>query len=178
MKKTMIPLAAFGLLVLGCDGPNPTTPAVDDVSAGPLFATANPVVHRASLGSPDACEAFELPTGCDANFSLVANQRADGRVTGQWHDQFARGDGIHVVVDCLVVVGNQAWVSGVGPMHPFGNEWVTRVADNGRSANDPADQISFSIPVGVRPNGFEVLDCNGQQPFPLLDLAQGQVTVW
>ena len=34
------------------------------------------VIHHASLGGADVCEAFGLPPGCDANFSLAANLHA------------------------------------------------------------------------------------------------------
>jgi hypothetical protein len=37
------------------------------------------VIHRAHAGGPDACDSFGLPIGCDANFSLVALEMANGR---------------------------------------------------------------------------------------------------
>jgi hypothetical protein len=50
----------------------------------------------------------------DANFSLVAIQYGDGHASGQWTDQFGQGQGgIHVEVNCVFVVGNQAWISGI-----------------------------------------------------------------
>ena len=103
-----------------------------------------PVVHHVSVGTPDACVAlgFEHP-GCDANFSLVANQDADGDVSGQYSDRFANGDGFHAVVDCLVVIGNDAWISGVitqgriDGIDLAGLDVLARVRDNGTSQNDP-----------------------------------------
>jgi len=148
-----------------------------------MASATGPVVHRVSAGGPDACIAFgfEHP-GCDGNYSLVATQYADGSVSGQYTDRFARGDGFHAVIDCLVVVGNDAWVSGVITQGTFtlsdGSEFdltglfvATRVRDNGTSANDPADQISFSI------IEFEQLDCTDQVDYPLLDAPEGQVVV-
>ena len=91
------------------------TVLVASILVGATMAWASgPVVHHVSVGTPDACVAlgFEHP-GCDANFSLVANQDADGDVSGQYSDRFANGDGFHAVVDCLVVIGNDAWISGV-----------------------------------------------------------------
>jgi hypothetical protein len=143
-----------------------------------------PVVHRVSVGSPDACLALvgaEHP-GCDGNFSFTAIEYADGSVSGQYTDRFANGDGFHAVIDCLVVDGNRAWVSGVITSGRFtdpdtgevfdlaGLDVFTSVQDNGTSANDPVDQISFSF------IGFEI-PCTEQENVDLLDAPEGQVTV-
>ena len=121
--------------------------------------------------------------GCDGNFSLTAIQRADGSVSGQYTDRFARGDGFHAVVDCLVVEGNQAWISGVITSGRFtdpdtqevfdlaGLHVFTRVQDNGISANDPPDQISFSF------FDTEPIPCTEMFDVDLLDAPEGQVTV-
>jgi hypothetical protein len=130
------------------------------------------VVHRVSVGSADILP----PPGTDANFSLSAVERANGTVTGQWEDTVGGSSvpavGIHVDIDCLVVVGNDAWVSGL-ITHPdslAGLTAVTRVRDNGRSANDPADQVSFTfVDIGVT--------CDDEPDLPLSDLINGQVTV-
>jgi len=142
-------------------------------------ASASKVIHRATAGSPDLCDALGLKPGCDANFSLAALKRADGSVSGEWHDQFTPipefgGLGIHVAVDCLNIVGNQAWVSGVITQSRFaplvGLGAIAMVVDNGGSANDAADQISFSfIDLGV--------DCNAAPALPLFSVPQGQVVV-
>jgi hypothetical protein len=148
-----------------------------------IASAKSPILHRVSVGSPDACIAFGAAhPGCDGNFSLNAIQYADGSVSGQYTDRFARGDGFHAVIDCLSVVGNDAWVSGVITSGIFtdpdtgevfdltGLPVATRVRDNGTSANDPADQISFSI-IG------DPIPCTDQVDFPLFDTPQGQVTV-
>lgn len=139
------------------------------------------VVHRVTVGGPDACTGIGLKPGCDANFSLHALERADGSVTGQWHDQFAQfpglgGIGIHVAVNCLLIIGNQAWVGGVvtqsslPEVYPVGVDVRTRVEDNGTSHNDPPDRISFSF-LGL-PN-----DCLTAPGLPLFPAPQGQVVV-
>ena len=69
-----------------------------------LLATAasagGPVAHRVSAGGPDACIAFGFPhPGCDGNFSLVGTVYADGSMSGQYTDRFARGNGFHAVID-------------------------------------------------------------------------------
>ena len=144
-----------------------------------------PVTQHVSAGGPDACIAFgfEHP-GCDGNFSLTGNVYADGSMSGQYTDRFARGSGFHAVIDCVSVVGNEAWVSGVITQGTFtdpntgevfdltGLPVSTRVVDNGTSANDPADQISFSV-IG---EGFAV-PCTEHPQYDLFDAPQGQVVI-
>ena len=141
------------------------------------------VAHRVSAGGPDACMffGFEHP-GCDGNYSLVAHKYADGSVSGQYTDRFARGDGFHAVIDCLSVVGNDAWVSGVITHGSFtdpdtgevfdlaGLPVATRLRDNGTSANEPPDQITFSFLGDPTP-------CTAQTPSQLFDAPEGQVRV-
>jgi len=145
-----------------------------------------PVTHHVTAGGPDACVAFgfgfEHP-GCDGNYSWVATEYADGTVTGQYTDRFANGSGFHAVIDCLVVVGNDAWVSGVitsgvfkdpdtGEVFDFTGLFVaTRVRDNGTSANDPVDEISFSF------IDFVPILCTDQFEADLLDAPEGEVVV-
>ena len=150
---------------------------------GPTALATGPVVHHVSAGGPDACTFFGFThPGCDGNFSLVANEYADGSVSGQYTDRFARGDGFHAVIDCLSVVGNDAWVSGVITSGIFtdpdtgevfdltGLPVATMVRDNGTSANDTADQISFSFLGDPTP-------CTEQVAYPLFDAPEGQVRV-
>jgi hypothetical protein len=136
-------------------------------------ALADGVVHQVSVGGPDQ----DATNHTDANFSLVAVQHGDGSVTGQWTDQFGQGQGgIHVQVNCLFVQGNEAWVSGiissgnVGGVDVSGLPVITRVQDNGASANDPPDAISFSF-IGV------AASCTTAPNLPLVPMTDGQVTV-
>ena len=161
------------LLVMSVTGCNeeaaPTENSSIENPTGVL--SKNPVIHRVSVGGADICEALGLPTGCDANFSLVAIQKADGTVSGQWQDTFSQGNGgVHVAIDCLFVDGNEAWVSGVITNQPFaGTRVMARVVDNGTSANDPADQISFTT--------ASELGCDTAPDLGLMDLTHGQVKV-
>jgi len=136
-------------------------------------ALAQGVIHHVSVGGPDTDGANHT----DANFSLHANQYADGSVKGEWTDQFGQGDGgIHVQINCLLVQGNEAWVSGtitsgtVAGVDVTGLPVVTRVQDNGKSANDPPDQISFSFVGNATP-------CTAAPNLPLNPMTHGQVTV-
>ena len=138
------------------------------------------VVHRVSVGSADI---VELP-GQDANFSLVATEAANGTVRGEWHDQFGgrgvpaefEGDFVHITITCLEVDGNDAWVSGLVTAASsdldflVGLPAITQVRDNGSSANDPADQVSFT-------NIDSGFDCDDKPELPLFDLVNGQAKV-
>lgn len=152
--------------------------------AGVAVATG-PVTHHVTAGGPDACVAFGLGhPGCDGNFSLVGNVYADGSMSGEYTDRFARGNGLHAVIDCVSVVGDEAWLNGVitsgvfkdpdtGDVFDFTGLFVaTRVRDNGTSANDPADQISFTnISFDPWP------PCTDHVPYDLFDAPEGQVVV-
>jgi len=164
------------MVIISCETTNnPSAPEGIAGKDGGGSLYKNPVIHRVSVGSADAC----VPPGCDANFSLVAIKKADGSVSGQWQDTFLGGvDGIHVAVDCINVVGNGAVIGGVithgtsGGVDVSGQYALTAVMDNGTSANDPPDQISFSFfPLNI--------DCLTLTPgnFPLIDITTGQVKV-
>ena len=96
-----------------------------------------------------------LKPGCDANFSLIATLWADGSATGQWTDQYGPADGLHAVVDCVKVqeiperfpVALEAWVGGVvtRPANKAGHRIITRMRDNGTSANDRPDALGRGI---------------------------------
>jgi hypothetical protein len=132
-------------------------------------ALAQGVEHFVSVGGPDQ----DATNHTDANFSLVAIQHSDGSVTGQWTDQFGQGQGgIHVVINCLFVQGNDAWVSGTISSGTFngadlsGLPVITRVQDNGKTG----DLISFSF-IG------NPAACTTAPNLPLLPMTAGQVIV-
>jgi hypothetical protein len=136
-------------------------------------AHAQGVIHKVSVGGPDQ----DAVDHTDANFSLSAVEHGDGTVTGQWTDQFGQKDGgIHVQINCLSVAGNTAWVSGiitsgnVSGVDVTGLPVITEVQDNGTSANDPPDAISFSFIGNATP-------CTAQPALPLFPMTSGQVTV-
>ncbi len=168
------------MVIISCETTNnPSAPG--EIANKDLGGSLNKggVIHRVSVGGADICEALGLPTGCDANFSLVAIEKADGRISGQWQDTFSGGgEGIHVAVDCINVVGNGAVIGGVithGTLFGVdvsGLRALTAVVDNGTSANDLPDQISFAF-IDVN------IDCSDLIPddFQLIDLTHGQVKV-
>jgi hypothetical protein len=141
-----------------------------------VVARSPAVVHHVTAGGPDACIALDARPGCDGNYSLVASEYADGAATGEYIDLFANGNGIKGVIDCVRVVGNEAWISGwitsgrLGDNDFTGLPFVTRVRDNGKSAQEPPDQISSSHTGDPTP-------CTDMASYDLLDTPQGQVVV-
>jgi len=148
------------------------TAAASLVQAGAASA-AGRVVHQATAGTPDACEAvLGTHPGCDGNYSWTAREYADGSVSGEYTDRFAGGFGVHGVIDCLAVDDNQAWVSGrITGGFLAGQYFLSSALDNGTSANDPADQV------GLTTISEEPLDCATMPDVVLSDAPDGQVTV-
>jgi len=194
MKKLshwIMSATVLGLFALGCEEPAEVPTTGQSEISSPSALSKNNVIQHASLGGADICEALGMPTGCDANFSLVANEKANSGVSGQWQDTFAGGgEGIHVAVDCMNIVGgNFAIIGGVvthgtaGGVDVSGRRAVTAVVDNGTSANDPADQLSFSFFEPFATQFLGTNDCNAltpanfQGPGFLFNLAHGQVKV-
>jgi hypothetical protein len=183
--KRLFAFAALAGFALACDGATPTTPTPDQqltkAPSAPSTATqavnqpyanaAGGVIHQVSVGGHD----FTDP-GVDKNFSLVGIVHSDGSVSGEYTDRFGVDqDGFHATVTCVSVVGNQAWISGIidagtsGGVDLAGVPVLTRVADNGTSANDPPDAISFSF--------FSGVSCNAHPNLPLFPMPDGQVKV-
>lgn len=166
------PLVVCAFLAVACSEA-PVAPQAGDDPSIPLRASG--AGHQVSVGGADVCTAFGLSPGCDANYSLNAREMPDGSDQGEWHDtiNFPPVVGVHVAIDCLNVVGNEAWVSGVvtNPPSAAGTRVITKMADNGTSSNDPPDQISFTW------DAFPDEDCDDPGFIPLFDLSEGQVTV-
>ena len=172
MTRTGIPTILALAIVLGCSE-SAIAPSAQSDFPTLQASVGSQVVHRVTAGGPDVCTGLGAKPGCDANYSLVALQRANGSVSGLWHDQFSQPfGGVHVTVNCLLVAGNEAWISG---LDRDGVEFTTMVRDNGTSANDPPDQIGFTIP------SVFIGDCNAQFDFEgngiLFDAPQGQTVV-
>jgi hypothetical protein len=145
------------------------------------------IVHKVSVGGPDICPAFGAHPGCDANLSLIAIQREDGSVSGQWNDSYGGGYSMHANVDCLlvqVIPGRttlEAWIGGVITSPDLaGHRVIMRVRDNGTSMNDPLpDALSRAI-VDPETDAINPVSSNCQDK-GLIGLArtpQGQVTIW
>lgn len=179
LRGGFIAIAGLGLFAMGCDSPSPMSSVAGLDQTAAVVDPGNGGGHKVSVGGADMVPAGG--PGYDGNFSLVAIQDKNGNVKGQWSDQFGPRNGIdggiHVAIDCLVVDGNQAWLSGfithgnVNGVDVSGQYALTRVQDNGTSAHDPSDQISYSY--------FDVtgLTCADRPDIPMFDTNNGQVKV-
>jgi len=146
-----------------------------------------PIVNYVHAGGPDLEDA-DVPgsePGFDKNFSLLAFRYADGSASGTLTDGYAGGGnlGLRARIDCVHVVGNTAWVSGVvtrgrildadgNPFDIAGYYVRTAVQDNG-NGSDPSnpDKISFSAIRSTAPYA-----CSAMLG-AFFDMPRGQVTV-
>ena len=96
----------------------------------------------------------------DVQFSLSAEQRADGRASGQFHHSLVE-DGqlieFHGRVVCMAVdpISGRAWIGGVvtqnnseppefqTTIHQIGKDVWFRILDNGEGAADEPDRTTF-----------------------------------
>ena len=143
-------------------------------------AFAEPHCAIVTMGSADV-DVEGGPPNNWANLSFIAVLSCDYTVTGRLQDTFDGGvAGIHAELTCLVVEGNDAWMSGiitkVTPAATFGDLLVgqpigIRVRDNGTSANDPPDESSFLFFT------LDANDCLNKPNAQLFDLNNGQVQI-
>lgn len=179
MFRTPVSIFLAAGVAFGCSEPTASPTAQPVGSLLRASASGGPVVHHVSIGGPDVCTGFGAKPGCDANFSLVANQHADGSVSGQWIDRFSQnfgGGGLFVQVDCLAVEGSVAWISGVvtKPASAAGLRAIVRARDLGTSATEPPDRFLTVYD----PEFFGLsTSCLDEEFIPLLDAPQGQVVI-
>ncbi len=170
MKKLdsiAVPAALSGLLLLGCQAP-PTSPVevpVSDELGISGKATASASGNPRATGGGTAQEGTEKST-----FTFNAIRHNNGTVNGHLVYQFRLGDfGIHMSIDCLNIIDNQATlsgtvthVSGTPPAFIFvGQKAVFKVEDNGQGGGAPPDLISDVFL-------FAGATCNN--PFPVVYL--------
>jgi hypothetical protein len=178
MLARHLPYLLTTVFALGCTEAA-TEPGASPVSTG-ASVTGTPV-HRVVIGGPDVCAGFGAQPGCDANFSLLALQSADGSVSGQWIDRLSQnfgGGGAFVTVDCLAVEGNTAWIGGYMSTpngEPIGGRAITRARDLGTSYALELDDRFLMI---YNPEDFGIsANCHDEPFFPLFNVPQGQVTI-
>ena len=130
-------------------------------AAGSLAAQSqSAIVNVVHAGGSDI-EDPDIPgsgPGFDKNYSLIAFKFADGTATGKLMDRYSGGGGLGLKgnIDCVHVVGNTAWLSGIitqgqtldaegNPVDITGYYVRTRVQDNGDNT-DPTnpDRVAFT----------------------------------
>ncbi len=140
--KRVITLLPLAFAVAACQDEGPTVP-VD----GPQFAMGGaPPVYQVVGGGSIVREDIE---GSPREiYGFNAKLDATGNVTGQAEVHFPSDDvKMHIDVQCLVVRGNEAWLSGPvtrsdNPDTFVGAVFVWRVEDNGEGPDAPPDRIS------------------------------------
>jgi len=133
-------------------------------------ALAGPPVHSATGGGT-----VDWPGG-RVTYGFTAQIDAAGVVIGQ--AEFVHRDaGItnHVVINCLTVVGNTAWLGGTITISSnpalVGLDVVWEVQDNGQGIAAPPDKVS-NVQPGVAPG-----TCNSMPDLGLIDWTNGNVQV-
>jgi len=140
------------------------------VLLGASAALAGPPVHSATGGGT-----VDWPGG-RVTYGFTAQIDAAGVVTGQAEFQH-RDSGItnHVVINCLTVVGNTAWLGGTITISSdptlVGVEIVWEVQDNGQGNAASPDQVS-NVQPEVAPG-----TCNSQPALGLIPWTHGKVQV-
>ncbi len=140
------------------------------VLLGASAALAGPPVHSATGGGT-----VDWPGG-RVTYGFTAQIDAAGVVTGQ--AEFVHRDaGItnHVVINCLTVVDNTAWLGGTITFSSnptlVGKDIVWEVQDNGQGIAAPPDMVS-NVQPGVAPG-----TCNSQPALGLVPWTNGNVQV-
>ena len=170
MKKIYsiaVPAALSALVLLACQE-TPTSP-VQGPASDQLRISAN----GASSGNPRATGGGTTEElGEKSTFTFNAIQHKDGTVNGHMVYQFRFADlGIHMEIDCLNIIGNQATLSGTvtqvtgdAPSFIFvGQKAVFKVQDNGEGGDAPPDLISDVFL-------FASATCNVPFPAPYLPI--------
>lgn len=163
-----LPAVLSAILLLACQEP-PTSPVESQVSDLGMGGTSNALSNgnRRATGGGTTLELGEKST-----FTFNAIEHKNGTVNGHLVYQFRGGDvGIHMRIDCLNIILNQATLSGTvtkvtgtPPAFIFeGQKGVFKVQDNGEGAAAPPDLISDLFL-------FAGATCNVPFPFPYLPI--------
>jgi hypothetical protein len=117
----------------------------------------------------------QLGGAVDRTVTFNIHKRADGTVDG-WYRSEARppgGASIRVRIECLHVVGNQAWATGTivsaGNPDNIGRSYSVRFIDNGEGSGGPPDEIGVAR--------FQNYDCMAEPDIPSRQLVTGNLQV-
>jgi len=166
------------------------------VSIGLATLAALIACSETSDRSPDPSNALLAPTASCADDDVVQSvtgnghylgdprdrtttfsmrKYGDGTVTGWYKMQAREGGGarLHVSIECLHVVDNQAWATGtvIVAADPgnVGRPYSFRFVDNGEGGNVSPDEIGAAR--------FEYHDCMTEPTIPLRSLEVGNLQI-
>lgn len=174
MRKTLLTALVVGLAFV-CLGVSacvdaPLEPEAAALLAGPSMAMSGNGAVEWVTGNAH----YKLPVR-DAAVTFNIVKFADGRVTG-WYQAVQLGKGgahIKVRMECLHIVGNQAWATGTvvaaaGPGN-IGKPYSFRFVDNGEGLGSAPDEFGAAR--------FEYYDCMTEPDLPMRQLEFGNLQV-
>jgi len=148
MRRTLLTVLAVGLALIGLGLTSCTdTPLEPREEAFPAGARGADRISDMDVIQSVSGNAHLIDDPVEKTVTFDIRKRADGSVEG-WYNASARGPGgadIKVRVECLHVIGNQAWAKGtiVAAVNPdnIGRPSSMRFIDNGEGANAPPDEF-------------------------------------
>jgi hypothetical protein len=148
MKRIMFTLLVFALVFIGLglnscgETPLATQEQTPFLDANGIDRVCDSGIIQSVSGSGHWIDEATART-----VTFTIRKYADGSVRG-WYQASTHGPGgaqIRVSVDCLHVVGNQAWAGGVivsaGNPNNIGHPVSLRFIDNGEGVNMPPDEF-------------------------------------
>jgi hypothetical protein len=143
--RGIIPFVLLGAAVAACQDDVPTIPA-----DAPLFAAGGSrPVYQVSGGGTVVRE--DAAGTRRSTYAFHATIDATGAVSGTAEIHFTSTPAhLHIDVQCVVVEGNEAWLSGPvtrsdNPDFYLGGVWLWRVQDNGQGESAEPDRISSFV---------------------------------
>jgi hypothetical protein len=143
--RRIIPYVLLAAAVAACQVDAPTIPADD-----PLFAVGGSrPVYQVSGGGTVVRE--DVAGMRRSTYAFHATIDVTGAVSGEAEIHFTSTPAhLHIDVQCVVVKGNEAWLSGPvtrsdNPDFYLGGVWLWRVQDNGQDATAEPDRISSFV---------------------------------
>jgi hypothetical protein len=143
--RRVIPFVLLAATVAACQDDVPTIPA-----AGPLFSAlgSRPVYQVSGAGTVVREDAAGTRR---STYAFHATLDATGAVSGEAEVHFTSTPAhLHIDVQCVVVKGNEAWLSGPvtrtnNPDYYLGGVFLWRVQDNGQGKSAEPDRISSFV---------------------------------
>jgi len=173
--RRIMPCLALAASLVACQEWGATAPEQElQVSA----SVARPVLRVTGGGSIVREDIAGRPR---ETYGFQAEVDAAGNATGEAEVHFPSDVvKMHIAVQCLVVQGNRAWLSGPvtrsdDPLTPVGRVFLWQVQDNGQGQGAPPDRISNFL---HRPaNNYTADVCKQQWPLTTFPWDNGNVTI-
>jgi hypothetical protein len=171
ISLTALAVALIGVGVTAC------TEAPLEPQTSAFVADARPLNQDAVLDVIQSVTGSAHRVDGEVHRTVTINifKYSDGTVEGWYHSRARRPGGAHVRVrvECLHVVGNQAWANGtiVAAVNPdnIGRPYTVRFIDNGEGEGAAPDEFGVAR--------FGDFDCTTEPDLPLRQLEIGNVQI-